>query len=87
MTSYLCGRSTSPRCKPQLIAQQLELINRQLSDQHQPFLLIGFGRWGSSHPSLGIPVVWSQISGARVIVEATLPEIERGAESGFALLP
>ena len=64
----------SPMQTP-VIAQQLELINRQLSDQHQPFLLIGFGRWGSSHPSLGIPVVWSQISGARVIVEATLPEM------------
>ena len=57
------------------IAQQLEAINRQLSDEQRPFLLIGFGRWGSSHPSLGIPVVWSQISGARAIVEATLPEM------------
>ncbi len=57
------------------IAEQLGIINRQLSEQHRPFLLIGFGRWGSSHPSLGIPVVWSQISGARVIVEATLPEM------------
>jgi hypothetical protein len=57
------------------IAQQLESINRKLREQHRPFLLIGFGRWGSSHPSLGIPVNWSQISGARAIVEATLPEI------------
>ena len=64
----------SPMQTP-VIAQQLDLINQQLSDQHQPFLLIGFGRWGSSHPSLGIPVVWSQISGARAIVEATLPEM------------
>ena len=57
------------------IAQQLEPINRELREQRRPFLLIGFGRWGSSHPSLGIPVDWSQISGARAIVEATLPEI------------
>jgi hypothetical protein len=64
----------SPMNTPQ-IARQLEAINRQLSDQHRPVLLIGFGRWGSSHPSLGIPVVWSQISGARAIVEATLPEM------------
>src|ERR1017187_8815080 len=64
----------SPMQTP-LIAQHLESINRQLSDQHRPFLLIGFGRWGSSHPSLGIPVVWSQISGARAIVEASLPEM------------
>lgn len=57
------------------IAQQLELVNRELQQQHRPFLLIGFGRWGSSHSSLGIPVDWSQISGARAIVEATLPEM------------
>ncbi|HEX6823120.1 MAG TPA: PEP/pyruvate-binding domain-containing protein [Candidatus Sulfotelmatobacter sp.] len=54
------------------IALQLERINLELQAQHRRFLLIGFGRWGSSHPSLGIPVDWSQISGARAIVEATL---------------
>ena len=57
------------------IAEELESINRELRDQRRPFLLIGFGRWGSSHSSLGIPVDWSQISGARAIVEATLPEM------------
>jgi len=57
------------------IAEQLGAINRELHQQQRPFLLIGFGRWGSSHPSLGIPVDWSQISGARAIVEATLPEM------------
>ncbi|MBZ5663019.1 MAG: hypothetical protein LAO30_00300 [Acidobacteriia bacterium] len=64
----------SPMHTP-VIAQQLESINRELRDQHRPYLLIGFGRWGSSHPSLGIPIDWSQISGARAIVEATLPEM------------
>jgi Pyruvate phosphate dikinase, AMP/ATP-binding domain len=58
-----------------VIAQQLEAINRELADQHRRYLLIGFGRWGSSHPSLGIPVDWSQISGARAIVESTLPDM------------
>jgi len=58
-----------------VIAEELESINREMRDQKRPFLLIGFGRWGSSHPSLGIPVDWSQISGARAIVEATLPEM------------
>jgi len=57
------------------IAEQLGVINRELQQEHRPFLLIGFGRWGSSHPTLGIPVDWSQISGARAIVEATLPEM------------
>ena len=64
----------SPMQTP-LIAQQLETINRELAEQHRPYLLIGFGRWGSSHPSLGIPVDWSQISGARAIVETTLPDL------------
>ena len=58
-----------------LIAKDLEMINRGLSDEKRPYLLIGFGRWGSSHPSLGIPVDWSQISGAKAIVEATLPQM------------
>jgi hypothetical protein len=57
------------------IARELESVNGELRDQKRPFLLIGFGRWGSSHSSLGIPVDWSQISGARAIVEATLPEM------------
>ncbi len=57
------------------IAKELEAINRQLTSEHRAYVLIGFGRWGSSHPSLGIPVDWSQISGAKTIVEATLPEM------------
>jgi len=64
----------SPLVTP-AIAQELESVNRDLQHEGRPFLLIGFGRWGSSHPSLGIPVDWSQISGARTIVEATLPEM------------
>jgi hypothetical protein len=57
-----------------IIAREIEHCNRELMEQRRPYLLIGFGRWGSSHPNLGIPVAWSQISGARVIVEATLPD-------------
>jgi hypothetical protein len=56
-----------------VIAEQLSEFNSSLRDEQRPYLLIGFGRWGSSHSSLGIPVNWSQISGARAIVEATLP--------------
>jgi hypothetical protein len=58
-----------------VIAREVGLINRELSEKKIPYLLIGFGRWGSSHPSLGIPVNWSQISGAKAIVEATLPQM------------
>ena len=58
-----------------MIGQELETINRSLLAQKAPYLLIGFGRWGSSDPSAGIPINFGQISGARVIVEATLPNI------------
>jgi len=57
------------------IAGEVGAINRVLVEQHRPYLLIGFGRWGSSQPTLGIPVDWSQISGAKTIVETTLPEM------------
>jgi hypothetical protein len=57
------------------IAREIETVNRELVEEQRPYLLIGFGRWGSSHGSLGVPVNWSQISGAKVIVEATLPNM------------
>jgi len=57
------------------IADELGPINRALLADERPYMLIGFGRWGSSDPWLGIPVDWGQISGAKVIVEATLPDM------------
>jgi len=60
---------------PPAHAAQLEAINRRMLNDRRPYLLIGFGRWGSSDPWLGIPVEWSQVSGARVIVEASTPEM------------
>ena len=41
---------------------------------NRPCLLIGPGRWGSSHTWLGIPVTWAQICAARIIVETTLQD-------------
>jgi hypothetical protein len=52
------------------VARELEMLNYELSKNKTPYLLIGFGRWGSSDPWLGIPVNWGQISGAKVIVES-----------------
>ncbi len=64
------------------ISLELESINKKLVAAGTPYLLIGFGRWGSSDPWLGIPVRWGQISGARVIVEATLPEMDKELSQG-----
>ncbi len=58
------------------IAAEIDRVNSQLLDEGRPYALIGFGRWGSSEPWLGIPVAWSNVSGARVVVEATLPSFD-----------
>ncbi|MBD3290477.1 hypothetical protein GF337_16860, partial [candidate division KSB1 bacterium] len=66
----------------QVIAEQLETFNRMLVEKGTPYLLIGFGRWGSSDPWLGIPVYWGQINGAKVMVEATLPNMHVDLSQG-----
>ena len=43
-------------------------------EQNKPYILIGPGRWGSSDPWLGIPVLWSDIAGAKVILEIPYKE-------------
>ena len=48
-------------------------INLKLKKEGATYLLIGPGRWGSSDPWLGIPVVWSEISEAKMIVETAIP--------------
>jgi hypothetical protein len=58
------------------IAGEVARLNRRLVDEGRPYLLVGFGRWGSSDPWLGIPVAWGEVSGARAIVEATLPSMD-----------
>lgn len=57
------------------IADELDAINRKLTNEKRPYLLIVFGRLGSFDPWLGIPVNWGQISGAKAIVEATQKNI------------
>jgi hypothetical protein len=57
------------------MVKELEAINRNLTEAGRQCILIGFGRWGSSDEWLGVPVDWGQISSARVIVEATTPDM------------
>ncbi len=56
----------------QLIAYDIEKLNRQFIEKDESYVLIGPGRWGSSDPWLGIPVKWPHISNAKVIVECGL---------------
>ncbi len=54
------------------IAAELTQLNDRMRQEGRNYVLIGYGRWGSSIPTLGVPVKWSDISEARVIVECSL---------------
>lgn len=48
------------------IARIIGRINKSLGDR---YILVGPGRWGSSNPYLGVPVIYNEISNAAMIVE------------------
>lgn len=50
----------------------IDKLNRKFIENDENYVLIGPGRWGSSDPSLGIPVKWANISASRIIVESGL---------------
>ena len=51
------------------MAAEISEINSRLNSLNQSYFLIGPGRWGSSIPTLGVPVSWTDISAARMVVE------------------
>jgi len=53
------------------IAASIAKVNETFEADNN-YILVGPGRWGSKDQWLGIPVTWSQISQARVIVESSL---------------
>jgi len=48
---------------------QIRTLNSKLMKEKRPYILVGPGRWGTADPWLGIPIIWSDIAGAKVIVE------------------
>ena len=64
------------------MAAQLKQLNARMQAAGKQYVLIGYGRWGSSIPTLGVPVVWSDISEARVLVEAALPDFRVDPSQG-----
>ncbi|MAG30546.1 MAG: histidine kinase [Deltaproteobacteria bacterium] len=63
------------RSRTRDVAADIARLNDQLLRADTPYLLIGVGRWGSADPFLGIPVSWSQISGAQVIIESSFDDM------------
>jgi uncharacterized protein YeeX (DUF496 family) len=68
--------------KTEEMAVQLDALNHKLRAEGKKYILIGPGRWGSSDRFLGIPVNWSQICNAQVIVEVVLPKMSIEASHG-----
>jgi hypothetical protein len=58
--------------KTREIAREIGGLNKRLVDEGRSYALVGFGRWGSTDPYMGIGVGWAQISGVRVLVEVGL---------------
>jgi hypothetical protein len=63
-------RNRFQRAQSRECASAVARFNADLTREGRNYVLFGVGRWGSTHPWLGIPVRWSDIAGARVIVEA-----------------
>ena len=60
--------------RTQEMALTLREWNSRLRQEGRQYLLIGYGRWGSQIPTLGVPVQWGDISEAKAIAECSLPD-------------
>ena len=64
------------------LAASLEKLNDSFRTQSERYVLIGPGRWGSTDRHLGIPIAWSMISCAQVIVEYAMEHFQADASLG-----
>lgn len=52
--------------------REINYLNSLLGNENRKYILIGPGRWGTSDRFLGVPVQWSEINNASVIIETSL---------------
>ncbi|WP_421918227.1 PEP/pyruvate-binding domain-containing protein [Marinifilum sp.] len=70
------------RTKTEEMAEEMEILNQKMKEQDRQYVLFGPGRWGTRDKFTGIPVLWSQISNAKVIVEQGLEDFPLDASLG-----
>ena len=58
------------------MVEEIKQLNQKLLQEGRSYILIGPGRWGTNDRHLGIPVDWTAINGARVIMEVDLPDFK-----------
>ncbi len=73
---------TFDKGKTMEMAEEIDKINREMGNAGKKYILIGPGRWGTRDRWIGVPVVWPQISNAKVIVETSLEGFPLDASSG-----
>lgn len=64
------------------IAELIGEINQEQMQLNRKYILLGPGRWGSSDHNLGIPVEWSSISNAQLIIEMGVKEFTVDPSNG-----
>jgi hypothetical protein len=70
------------KSKTSEMAEDIDRINEGMCKENRKYVLIGPGRWGTRDKWIGIPVVWPQISNAKIIVETSLEGFPLDASSG-----
>ena len=65
-------RDTFDILRTREMAETIQQWNRKMQKEGRQYLLIGYGRWGSQIPTLGVPVAWGDISEAKAIAECSL---------------
>lgn len=65
-------RETFDVLRTREMAQTIREWNRKMQQEGRQYLLVGYGRWGSQIPTLGVPVAWGDISEAKAIAECSL---------------
>ena len=65
-------RDTFDVLRTREMAATIREWNTRMRQEGRQYLLIGYGRWGSQIPTLGVPVQWSDISEAKAIAECSL---------------
>lgn len=73
---------TFDKSKTEQIAKEIQEFNNKMIKQNKQYVLIGPGRWGTRDKWIGIPVNWTQISKAKVIVETSLEDFPLEASAG-----
>jgi hypothetical protein len=74
--------SSFDKMKTVEMAAQLRELNARLRAEGRQYVLIGYGRWGSSIPTLGVPVAWSDISETKALIECSLPDFRVDPSQG-----